>query len=252
MRTGLFPPDATIRTVSREAVLLAGGPRALLLQVAHPAVAAAVAEHSDFREDPLRRLHRTLELSLTMVFGTLDEARAAAAAVNAVHAKVTGPGYAASDPQLGLWVHATLVDTSLRLYELLVRRMPDADAEAYYQEGKLVAGLLGITDEVLPASLAAFRAYWSAMLGELHVTEAARTIAATVLRPRLPGVPGPVYRLGDAITAALLPPHLRAAYGLPYGPAERLAFAVWRDATRVGVRLVPPRLRAFPWSRRAV
>src|SRR4051812_46738569 len=110
---GIFPPDAMIRRVDGENVLLLGGGRALLMQIAHPSVAAGVAGHSDFASGPFARLQRTLEASYTIVFGTETEARRTAAAIKAVHERVTGPGYYANDPALLLWVHATLVDTSL-------------------------------------------------------------------------------------------------------------------------------------------
>ena len=249
---GLFPADAVIRRVSREGVLLAGGPRALLLQVAHPAVAAGVLAHSDFRADPLRRLQRTLDAMLTIVFGTDAEARAAAAGVARVHARVVGPGYAATDPDLALWVHATLVDTARCVYRLVVGRLDAREEAAWYEDTKVVAEVLGIPVRV-PDDVAAFDAYWDGMLkgGGLRVGPAAREIASAVLRPGLRGVPGFVYRLGDVITAGLLPRSLREAYGLPFGPGRRVAFAVWRDMTRAVVRVTPPALRAVQWSRPA-
>jgi len=87
---GLFGPDSLTWRVNREQALLLGGGRALLLQLAHPLVAAGVADHSDFRSDPLRRLRRTLDATLAMIFGTTAEAEAAAAGVRAVHERVTG------------------------------------------------------------------------------------------------------------------------------------------------------------------
>ena len=118
--SGMFAADAVIRRVDGEGVLLLGGGRALLMQLAHPAVAAGVSDHSDFRDDPFVRLRRTLDASYAIVFGEADEAAEVAAAVRAVHATVTGPGYRADDPALLLWVHATLVDTALRIYERLL------------------------------------------------------------------------------------------------------------------------------------
>src|SRR5437764_11243732 len=104
---GLFPRDAVIRRVNGEGVLLLGGGRALLMQLAHPSVAAGVADHSDFRRDPMSRLQRTLDATNTIVFGSEEQARQTAAAIQRVHDTVTGPGYRANDPDLLLWVHAT-------------------------------------------------------------------------------------------------------------------------------------------------
>ena len=111
---GLYGPASEAWRLNREAMLLLGaGPRALLLQIAHPAVAAGVADHSDFRADPWRRLAGTLRSYLTIVYGTTAAARAEIRRLNALHRGIAGPGYSARDPDLSLWVHATLVDSTI-------------------------------------------------------------------------------------------------------------------------------------------
>ena len=127
----LFTDASMIRRVHREGVTLLGGGRALLMQIAHPAIAAAVAEHSSFRSDPLQRLLRTLRPTLAMAFGTPTQAGRAVAMINATHRRVTGPGYGATDPALLLWVLATLIDTSLLMHERFVHPLRPAEAEAY-------------------------------------------------------------------------------------------------------------------------
>src|SRR5690242_3398354 len=112
----LFRPDSVTWRINQEPALLLGGGRALLMQLAHPGVAAGVAEHSDFRRRPLDRLMRTLELTLALTFGTRAEALAAAQQINAVHQRIHGNGYSATDPRLLLWVHATLIDSALVTY----------------------------------------------------------------------------------------------------------------------------------------
>src|SRR5437764_12163932 len=95
MRAGLFPDDSIVRQVNRENVLILGGGRALLMQLAHPKVAAGVDEHSDFRAHPVRRLRRTVLMTMAIVFGERETALAAARAVNrctaASGAKTIGP-----------------------------------------------------------------------------------------------------------------------------------------------------------------
>ena len=128
------------------------------MQLAHPMVAAAVAEHSGFHADPFARLQRTLEASFAIVFGTTEQAHAAAASVRSVHEHVVGDGYRADDPALLMWVHATLVDTALRVHERFLRPLPAADAERYYDESTVVAELLGVPRAAQPPDLEAFRA----------------------------------------------------------------------------------------------
>src|SRR5205085_5742513 len=113
---GLFGPGSLTWRVNREGVLLLGGGRALLLQVAHPLVAAGVAQHSNYREDPFGRLFRTLDTVTTIVFGATPDAHEAAARLRRIHERVKGVAddgtpYQATDHDLIMWVHATLVDT---------------------------------------------------------------------------------------------------------------------------------------------
>jgi hypothetical protein len=181
-RDGYFAPKSVIRTVGNSPLtpFLGGGP-AVLLQVAHPLVAVGVVEHSDYRRDLWRRLARTLQALYLIAYGTKAEAERAADAVQAVHSRVHGrtnvqlgrfpPGtpYSASDPELMLWVHATLVEASLAVYQRFVRALSPDEQERYYQEMALVARLFGTPAAVIPRSLATFRDYFAAQLaGDDH------------------------------------------------------------------------------------
>jgi uncharacterized protein (DUF2236 family) len=242
---GLFAPDSVTWRINREAVLMLGGGRALLMQLAHPSVAAGVAEHSDFRQRPVHRLKRTLDLTLALTFGTRREALDAVRQINLVHQGVHGAGYSAADPRLLLWVQATLIDSAVASYRAFVGPLPAADEEAYFQEGKLIGGLLGLARARYPASLGHFRRYVEEMLegDELRVDARARELAGAVLRPPLPLVPVAAYRPLEVVTAGLLPARLRADYGLRWGAAERTAFQAMRGCVRPLVGLLPSRLR---------
>jgi uncharacterized protein (DUF2236 family) len=249
----LFRPESVTWRINQEPALLLGGGRALLMQLAHPGVAAGVAEHSDFRRRPLDRLLRTLELTLALTFGTHDEALAAARQINVVHQRIRGSGYSATDPRLLLWVHATLIDSALVTYAAFVRPLPAGDREAYYQEAKLIGGLLGLANNRYPGSMHEFEAYLSGMLNgpELVVDGRARELARAVLRPPVPRVPPPVFRPLEAITAGLLPASLRLDYDLPWGRLERLAFGAVRTTLPRALRLLPRRFRQVPPARTA-
>src|SRR6266403_3392294 len=134
VRAGLFREDSITRRVNRENILLLGGGRALLMQLAHPKVAAGVDDHSDFRTHPVRRLRRTIRMTMAIVFGDRETALAAARAVNGVHARVRGDDYQALDPQLLLWVHATLVDSALATYATFVQPLAESERDEFYQE----------------------------------------------------------------------------------------------------------------------
>jgi uncharacterized protein (DUF2236 family) len=263
---GYFAPDGVAWRVGREAALLLGGGRALLLQVAHPLVAAGVAAHSDYRENPWRRLEQTMSTVWTIVYGTRGEADAAVARVRALHGRVNGrlakamgpypegTPYSALDPELLLWVHATLVDTALLVYRSWVGPLGEAEQRSYYEEMKTMAILFGTPEELIPPTLDDFRLYMREQLesDEITVTETAREIAATVLRPPLPLLLEPAMRGLALLTVSMLPPRLRTGYGFHWDTLRATLVGASRRWTRhVVMPLLPDLLRAVGVSRRA-
>ncbi len=243
--------------INRERVLLVGGQRALVMQLAHPLVAAGVAEHSDFPARAMERLRRTLDLSLALIYGTPDEAEAASGGIRAVHDRVTGTvdgrPYAASDPDLLLWVNATLVDTTLVVYERFVRPLSVPERRRYYRETVDAAELFGIPRGMIPEDLDGFRAYVARTLEgpELRASNESRRLVADVLRPPLPlplRAPTAAIR---AITMGLLPERVRAMFGLRAGRRSRLALAAASRASRLILPALPPSIRQFSAARTA-
>jgi len=259
----LFGPSSVVWRVTRETVLLLGGGRALLLQVAHPLVAAGVAEHSDFRRRPLDRLWRTLDLMLTLVFADAGAALRAVQEIERVHARVRGvldrdlgpfrrgTPYAASDPALLLWVYATLVDSALVVYQRFVGPLPDADPATYYEESKVAMRLFGIPAALIPPTLPAFAAYMDDMVGGdvLVVGPAGREIADSILRPPLVLPLRELVRAVHVVTVGLLPAGLRARYELPWGTVGEAVLGTLAGAVRAGLPLLPDLLRLMPHAR---
>ena len=224
------------------------------MQLAHPKVAAGVDEHSDFRAHPIRRLRRTIRMTMAIVFGDRDTALAAARGVNQVHAKVQGAGYRALDPDLLLWVYATLADTALVTYEAFVKRLLPREREEFHQEFKLLGELLGIPPDRFPDTVRDFDRYLEQMVsdGPVRVDARARELAEQVMRPPTRVLPSPVMIPLNVITTGLLTPPLREQYGLPWGPGQR---RVYRLAVRVLPRVIaltPPLLRVWPRPGRSV
>ncbi len=251
----LLPSGSVARRVDRELFLLLGGTAALLMQVAHPLVAAGVERHSDFARDPIGRLRRTLNTTLAVVFAEPADARAALRRIDRRHGPVRGTAaegrrYDARDPGLLLWVQATLVLTSLRLYEAVAGPLSARDREAYWDETKPVAELLGIPRERLPPTLTDLEAYERAMLGtEVRPDRTSLRVADRVRRP-FEWLPAPLYWPGDAVTAALVPAPLRASLGLRYRLGERLFFAVAIATIRVMRTALPSAITVVPQARR--
>jgi uncharacterized protein (DUF2236 family) len=252
----MFGDDAVIRWVAAEPALIAGGGRALLLQLAHPKVAQGVADHSDFENDPLPRLAGTLDFLTFVVWGSPEEAERVAANVRRIHEDVTGPGYFAGDPELQNWVNATLTETALDLYGRLFGPLPERVAEQYYEDATEIASILGCPRDAQPAGLAEFRAYFADTVAGLEVTETARALARAVLEGRrLPAYLKPGLPLSRFVTAGLLPPPIRRQYGLSWGPYRDRSLAVLLRSIGGASRLVPRSMRSrapelFVWMAR--
>ena len=248
MRPGLYADDSITRRVNRENVLLLGGGRALLMQLAHPKVAAGVDDHSDFQTTPVRRLRRTIRMTMAIVFGDRETALAAARAVNQAHSRVRGAGYRALDPDLLLWVHGTLVDSALVTYGTFVKALSADEHEAFYQESKLLGGLLGIPQDAFPATYGDFSRYMSEIVarGEVRVGSLANDLARLVLRPRLRLLPGPAMIPFEIVTAGLLPPALRDQYGLQWSTRQEKTYRLMVIAIPRLVAVTPPVLRVWP------
>jgi uncharacterized protein (DUF2236 family) len=269
---GLYGPASEAWRLNREALLLLGaGPRALLLQIAHPAVAAGVDEHSDFRADPWRRLAGTLRSYLTIVYGSTRAARGEIRRLNALHRGIVGAGYSARDPALSLWVYATLIDSTIAAYDAWLEPLSRDRRAAFYLETRPIGRAFGVPDELLPAELEAFEGYVAAMLapgGPVRVSPLARELAETILRPPLaplaswlPGsgklapvlarVPPAAYAWTLWPSVGLLPAGLREAYGLRWGAIERgvagwlvAGWRAWRPILPESFRQMPKALAA--------
>jgi uncharacterized protein (DUF2236 family) len=246
---GVFGPSSMMWRVDKEAAIFLGAGRALLLQLAHPWIAAAITQHSRTLADPIGRFHRTFDAMFTMVFGTTEQALAAArrlyrrhAGINGTLVETAGPfaagsRYAANEIAALSWVHATLVDTALLAHGLVHPPLSTEDRERYWAEARLFSGFFGISPDALPPSWADFAAGNERMLRSdlLAVSDEARRIAEAVLSGAGSRLPIPSwYR---ALTARLLPARLRDDFRLPYGEPER----------RASERALAVLRRIYPW-----
>lgn len=256
---GLFGPESRTWLIDREAILFLGGGRAALLQTAHPFVAHAVDQHSETKRDPLGRFQRTFDNVFAMVFGDLEQAVRSARRVHSIHRRVNGPvaedagrfpqgtPYDANNEEALFWVHATLVDTALMVYELCVGPLPAAEKEEYYQETRRFARLFGIPDSVIPPSFPDFEAYnrrmWESDV--LFVGRPAMEMRRFLFSPQKV-TRRPLYRWLERMTAGLMPPRLRDAYELPWGRADRTVFKASLASLRRTVPLLPAPVRYLP------
>jgi uncharacterized protein (DUF2236 family) len=241
------------QVAAEPSLLLTSGPRALLLQVAHPAVAAGVAQHSDYQSRPWVRLLRTLAVVTSLTFADPARARQAAGQLHQRHSQIhgtteTGLPYGALDPDLLLWVWATLGDCLVRSHERFVRPLTATERRELYAEWKLVAYACGVPAGACPDTWDDFSTYFGDMVdSELLPTEVARTVAGYVRRPP---VPFPLNVLSGEImqtlTAGQLPAHLRRDLGFGWNPVRALAFEAVAATSRLAGRVIPDRIRRAP------
>jgi uncharacterized protein (DUF2236 family) len=232
-KEGVFGPASVIWRVDREAAIFLGAGRALLLQLAHPWVAAAISEHSRTFADPIGRFHRTFEVVFSLVFGSLDQAFAAARRLHRRHSFVRGYLSAAAGPFVAgsryqanelsalRWVQATLTDTAILTYNLVLGPLGLEDRERYYAESKVFAGLFGIPPACLPSNWPAFAEYTGEMWESdvLTVTPMARVMAQRLLSGEGTWLCPPEWY--GALTVYMLPEPLQRAFGLHYDTAEQ-------------------------------
>lgn len=258
-RAGLYGPGSMSWEINREGIVMLGGGRAALLQLAHPYVAHAVDQHSHTKTDPIGRFQRTFLNVFAMVFGDLDSAIESARRVHRIHTGVKGPirehvgafpeghRYHANDPSALFWVQATLVDTAVMLYELGVRPLSLPEKQRYYDESRMFAGLFGIPDDAMPKDWRAFEAYMRETMESETITvgRPALELRRFLLQPPRPAA-APFVAWYTIFTAGLLPPRLREQLELPWGAREKAIFDRSLPLLRLGYRATPRRLRYFP------
>lgn len=258
-------PDSVTWKVNREVVVVAGWGRAILLQLAHPAVAAGVHDHSSFRGSlraSIRRLHSTVGAMLSLTFGDTEQMITAAAGINAIHDRVRGhvapsvgrpaETYSAHDPDLQRWVHATLLESIPLTYERLVGPLTVRERDGYCLEATIMEPLLGMPAGWLPRDSAQLDTYIREMLsgGRIVVTDASRALARAVLYPPRWYLAWPAFRAMQLLTVGSLPPSIRQAYGFEWHERDARALARWTTLIRTSRRLLPRSVREWPMARR--
>jgi len=270
MAAGYFTDHSMLRRVHRERAIALSGPRALLMQAAHPLAVSGLLAHSSAMDEPYDRLARTAEVMSTIGFGTREEADRVTAHVREMHTRVrgrirepvgrfpAGTPYAADQPDLLLWVLFTLVDSGIVVYRKYVGEMSRSAEAAYWNDYKVIGELFGLRRSDMPDDLEDLDAYRREMLegDTLLVTDWARSRARQiVLEPPVPWIARPLLETANFITIALLPETIRAQYGfasLPPVAVRRALVAGGAEyVKRVVIPFVPERLRYVPAARAA-
>ena len=245
-----------LKKIAREGVALAGGPAAILLQIAHPKVGQGVADHSTLRTRAISRAQYTQMYIYCMIFGTPDEKAAMKMYVDKAHSRVKGgegkDAYSAKDPELQLWVAATIYAAMVGMYELIYGPLPPAKAELVYQAFAVMGTSLQVTREMWPEDLKAFKLYWKDMIeNHLEVTPAARRVLHDVMHPTgLPLWAKPMalaaMPLVRPITIEQLPPSTREQFGLKSTRTSRAIGGLFISGMSCVYPFTPRFIRTLP------
>jgi uncharacterized protein (DUF2236 family) len=259
---------ATIsQRVNAERLALLGWSRAILLQFAHPLIAAGVADHSTFRGGPfaaLSRLHHTLAAMRAITFGDEAARAEAIAGIMRIHTRINGclpaaigpyaagARYSAEDPDLVLWVHATLLESLTVVHHLLIEPVALHERDAHCQEAAAVAIALGARNSEVPRTWQELRRYMARMYacGDIIVSPQARTLAtALLLPPVLSAVAGPARWANELIAVGLLPPAVRDQYGFRWDDQREQWLHRALTALRLARRVTPDVIALWPDAR---
>lgn len=234
----LYGSDSLAWRMHSQSFVLLGGPRAAILQICDPGVAAGAAEFSAYDTDPLGRLQRTMESMIAISFGTAERREATLAGLERAHRAVAGElpdgtGYSALEPDRQFWVLATLTDTVIEVDRRYVGWMGPPERIVYYEETKRMASAFGIPDNLVPRDYREFREYFDGMVANLKPTQDSLDIATSLMSPHIPCVPGFAWVPFNVITTELMPRRLQHALGIrDLYPSELVAVRAIQLATR--------------------
>lgn len=219
---GYHLPGSAVWAVHGSMPTIVAGIRTLLMQALHPAALAGVLEHSNFREDPLRRLARTIRWIFTVTYGSKAAAEEASAKVRRLHEPVQGSyldqhgaqrSYSANDPELARWVHITFVDAFLAAHKIWGGAIPGGP-DAYVREWAQAGRLMGVEDP--PLTEAEMRQQLDRWYdsGELRADSRVAETVAFIRKPPLHPLLRPGYRIMFDGAVYSLEPKYRRMLGL--------------------------------------
>jgi uncharacterized protein (DUF2236 family) len=255
------PGSVTWGRAADARILIAAG-YALVLQVAHPIVGIGVAEHSDFRRDPWKRLLRTLDFTSALIYSEPPVAAAIARDLRREHTRIKGTmpdgsRYHALEPGAFAWVWASLYDATVTAHRHFGDPLSQLQERRLWDEWRRLGRLLGVRERDLPPTLDGYHDYFDAIVGDvLQDNQSVRDVLASLAEPACPRrlqAIEPAWRIGwmpgahalRLATIGLLPIVLRERLGLRWTLAQDLELRALGAASRATTRVLPRQLRVF-------
>jgi uncharacterized protein (DUF2236 family) len=236
--------------------------RAGVLQAMHPAIDAALRQHSDFFENPWNRLLRSSGPILGVIYDRAERTGETANWIRDQHKGIkgetaSGAKYHALNPDAFYWAHATFFESIIAVQACLGNPLSRYAQERLYDESIGWYEMYGLTMRPVPADYAAFERYWREMLNEgLEATEVAvgtfkGTMNVPSPYPMLNGLPWLVMKpfvtsTPTFVARGTLPPEARRTLGLEWTARDELALRGILAPLRYGWPLVPERAKWHP------
>ncbi|MQY21744.1 oxygenase MpaB family protein [Nocardia macrotermitis] len=231
-----------------------------ILQNMHPAVGAALQQHSNFFDNPWDRLVRSVPQIQGMIYDADNEAQAAR--VRDYHKPLKGIDpqgrrYHALHPDVYWWTHATFIELNIAINDYFGTPLTDAQKDQLIAEGVTWWRMYGLSDRVLVSNYAEFQEYWKKTIDEVLERNPTTDFAMDLSRTRIPALPGvpealwsviwrPVMAFNLWLANGLMPEHARRTLGMRWRGADQVAFGAFCTAIRWGWPLLPERLRYMP------
>lgn len=242
---GYFAPGSSVWIVNGDMAPIVGGIRALLMQALHPGALAGVRDHSNYKEDPLKRLANTIRWIFTVTYGSTETATQASNYVRRLHESVVGTymdghgveqSYAANDPELAKWIHIAFTDAFLAAHKTWGRPIPGGP-DAYVREWAQAGELMGVVDPPRSeAEMATQLEAWRAG-GFLRSDEAVAETVHFIRHPPLHPLLKIGYPVLFAAAVSSLEPQYRTMLGLREARIGPVRLPV-RAATRMILKMV--------------
>jgi uncharacterized protein (DUF2236 family) len=255
--TSLLPAGSIVRRRASDPRVAGAAGYALALQVGHPTVAAGVREHSDYAADAWGRFFRTADFVLLLAYGDTATVEQLGRDLRAQHAAIRGTDpdgrrYSALEPSAYAWVHATLGIAIVKAHDAMGTTFTAAERERFWEEWLVLGDVLHVRREHLPARWAGVDAYVQRMIDEVLVdSDVVQQVQQAAVRVR--GTPPvrwlpravweqasrPVTPMLRTLGTGLLPPELRARYGVPWTARDERLFRAWCRVGKASDRVLP-------------
>jgi uncharacterized protein (DUF2236 family) len=253
---GLFGPASVTWRIASEPVMWIAGLRAMYLQALHPMVMLGTWQNTALArpDEAWGRFTRTVTFVRTRTFGTTAEVERAGARLRKIHASLRGTDpdgheFRLDEPELLLWVHCCEIGSYAEIARRSGMHVTPAELDAFVDEQRRSAAVVGLDPAIVPDSTAALDAYFERTRPTLRVTPEARQAMRASFTPKMPPAFLPLRLMVPPLNVlgyATLPPWARRLYGTPAlsltEPAVTLALrAAYETTTRL-----PPQILLVP------